>query len=76
LEGDWKDPVGGSLLPSQGFVADLKLSVTCGSPLVEPELAPEDDPNSQWALVDGGIEVDSDFSHLWAIYSSNLLASL
>jgi hypothetical protein len=50
--------------------------VTGDYPVVEPELAPEDDPNSQWRLVDGGIEVASAFSLICAIYSSNLLASL
>lgn len=36
LEWDWKDGEGGSLHPSQGFVADLKLLVTRDSPVAKP----------------------------------------
>jgi hypothetical protein len=46
LSSDWKDAAGRSLLPSQGFVANLKLLVTGDSSVAESELTPEDDPDS------------------------------
>jgi hypothetical protein len=79
LEGDWKDPSGGSLLPTQGFVADLKLLVTGDSPVVEPELAPEDNPTASegWWIV-GKLELRPILllSHICAINDCSLAASV